>query len=174
MRFRRGCSILSVCWLALAAAGCMAGKNGLAGEGPLPVTVLNTGRQCAASGEGWRAVWIASSEALREWSAECRANVIQTAPVDVPEVDFSRFAVLAVEMGRQSSAGYGFDADGVKGHVAGRTATVAVESYRPGPGAMTAQVITSPWILIQLPLGRYDAIRVVDKDARLLVQIERP
>lgn len=176
MRFRECCFILFACWLVFASAGCAAtGSSSAAGYGLLPVTVLQAGRQCATSGNAWRATWIASPDALREWVAACRSNVIRPRQDDVLAVDFSRFGVLAVEMGRRSSAGYGFDTAGVQGRVAGRVATVTVDCYRPDPGAITAQVITSPWILIQMPMGGYDGIRVVEKkDARLLIEIGRP
>jgi len=174
MSRRRRCLTLCACWMVFAAAGCMTMKSGATGNGPLAVTVLQMGRQCAASGNDWRGTWITSPEALREWMTTCRSNIVETRRDIVPDVDFSRFGVLAVEMGWRSSAGYGFDATGVKGYMTGGTVTVAVDCYKPGPGAMTAQVITSPWILIQLPLAGYVNIRVVDKDARPLIEIGRP
>lgn len=174
MRYRRGPLTLYACWLVVAVAGCVAKGGGAAENAPLTVTVLQTGRQCAASGNDWRGTWITSPEVLREWMAACRSNIIVPRQDNVPDVDFSRFGVLAVEMGRRNTAGYGFDAAGVAGYLAGRTAVVAVNCYQPTPGAVTAQVITGPWILIQMPLAGYDGIRVTDQDARPLMEIERP
>lgn len=175
MNSRDCLGVICTCLLALAAFGCVATGGGTVGDGSLPVTVLRTGQHCQSDTEGWRATWIASPEALREWVSACRSNVIEPLQGNMPSVDFERFGVLAVEMGWRNTAGYGFDAAGVEGEVAGRTATVAVKYHRPDPGAVTAQVITSPWMLVQMPLAGYDSIRVVDQqDARPLLQIERP
>jgi len=174
MRFQGYCLILLLCWLALASTGCISAAGGAHGDLPLPVTVLQTGRQCSASGNEWRGTWLTSPEALREWMAACRSNIVAPRRDYVPGVDFSRFGVLAVEMGMRNSAGYGFDTAGVAGYTAGRMVTVTVNCHQPAPGAITAQVITSPFILIQIPMDDYDGIRVLDRDARPLVEIGCP
>lgn len=147
---------------------------GQARETPLAATVLAAGRQCQPPPEGWRATWVSSFEGLRELSDRCRSHLMGAGSSSLPEVDFARFGVLAVEMGRRPSAGYGFDTDQVTAQAAGGTATVSITHFKPSPGAMTAQVITSPWILIQLPLADFHEIRVVDQAGTALVRIKRP
>jgi hypothetical protein len=89
-------------------------------------------------------------------------------------VDFDRFCVLAVEMGRKPSAGYEFDTQNISAQAVGDIATITLPHVQPPPGAITAQVMTAPWILIKLPAEGFHAIRVVDQSSALLTQIELP
>lgn len=160
--------ILLACLFVFAACGAM--PPGQGGESLFAV-VLRTGSQCRPAAEGWRATWITSAEALLEMQARCRSNFIPIESADASHVDFSRFGVLTVEMGRQTTAGYGFAKDGVTARLDGRSVTVCLTCTRPDPGTMTAQVITSPWIWVRLPAGEYENVRVVDPEGRLLVQL---
>jgi hypothetical protein len=67
----------------------------------------------------------------------------------MPAVDFAREAVAAVFLGTRSTGGFGVEIVG-----AGQKAGAFVVQYRetkPGPGAITAQVITSPFLLVAMP-----------------------
>lgn len=155
-----------------AAATAFAG--GQVREVPIDATVLNQGQQCEPAPEGWRIGWIVSFEALGEMMKKCRSHRIGAASDSLPDIDFDRFGVLAVEMGRRSSAGYGFKTDEVTAKRAGKTVTVTLPYVQPAPGAMTAQVMTSPWVLIQIPMEDFGKIRVEDQDGGLLDQINLP
>lgn len=160
--------------LAVVLSASVAMPMGQVRETPLAVMVLAAGRQCQPPPEGWRATWISSFEGLREMSDRCRSHLIGSGSSSLPDVDFTHFGVLAVEMGQRPSAGYGFDTQHVTAQAAGGIATVSLTHFKPSPGAMTAQVITSPWILIQLPLADFHEIRVVDQAGAALARIKRP
>jgi hypothetical protein len=63
----------------------------------------------------------------------------------IPSIDFSRYGVLAVEMGEQRTTGYGFDTKAVSAYMTGDTAVIKLVWHRPDPGVQTAQMMTSPW-----------------------------
>ena len=136
------------------------------------MVAMQTGSRCLPASDGWQATWIDTPEALGDMRKKCRSNFIPAEPATDSDVDFNRFAVLAVEMGQQATAGYGFDRNGVSARIEGRVVTVSLGYHRPDPGAMTAQVVTSPWIMIRLPAGKYEGIRVVDPKGDLLVQLD--
>jgi hypothetical protein len=162
------------CWLVIGMAACAAPRNvGMARETTLTTAVLNTGRHCASAPEGWKATWISSHRALRAKIAQCGANRIGAAD-NVPEIDYTRHGVLVVEMGNRRTGGYGFDTEKVTVQVTGRTATVKLGIYQPAPGAPVTQALTAPWVMIQMPLGEYRSIRVVNQNALLLTEIELP
>lgn len=171
MKCRSGLSYISVCWLIFAMSACMA-AGGHSSKSALPVEVLISGRQCLPAPKSWTATWIASPDQFRGMISRCHANRFGSLPKPVPSIDFERFGVLVVEMGQQRSAGYGFEAEGVSASVENQTAIVRLECRRPPPGAITAQMLTSPWIMIRLPAGSYGNIRVVDQDSRFLARIE--
>ncbi len=95
-------------------------------------------------------------------------------PKVLPFVDFEQFGVLVVEMGQQRSAGYGFETREVTAYVENKTAIVRLTFHRPAPGSVTAQIMTSPWVMIRLPAGPFRSIRVEDQAARFLTRIALP
>lgn len=150
----------------------MAMSMGRVQETPLAATVLATGQQCLPAAEGWHATWISSSEGLREMMSRTRSNRIGSESDNLPAVDFKRFGVLVVEMGQRPSAGYRFDTRGVTAQAVDGIATLQITHIKPAPDAMTAQVMTSPWVLIQLPLEEFIEIHVVDQAGVRLDQTE--
>lgn len=137
----------------------------------LSATVLTGGQQCLPAPDAWTATWIESQEALQRFMSRCHAQRWGGPPMTLPDVDFNQHRILALEMGQQPSAGYGFDANGVVAMKQGRSAIVRIAWHRPPPGVMTAQVLTSPWMLIRLPAGPVDSIRVVDQNDQPLTRL---
>ena len=86
---------------------------------------------------------------------------------DPPQVDFKNRLVLVAFMGQQSTAGYGiqFDSPPVR---EGGSLLVTVRMQKPPPGAILAQVITSPYAMAVIDRGDYTTIKFVDQDAKLL------
>ena len=67
----------------------------------------------------------------------------------MPAVDFAKEAVAAVFLGTRPTGGFGVELVG-----AGEMAGAFVLQYRetkPAPDAITAQVITSPFLLVAMP-----------------------
>ena len=119
MILKNGLSCISACCLIISMAACMATPGGQARQTVLSTDVLVTGTQCRQAPESWTASWITSADGLRRMMSRCSTDRIGFASREVPSVDFDRFGVLAVEMGRQSSAGYGFDIGKVTAVAAG-------------------------------------------------------
>ena len=171
-KVKNACAIL-ICLSGILYA-CMGASGGQPSSTALPATIVASGHHCLKAPAAWHATFLTAPDQLEAFVSRCRADRIGFAPGDVPVVDFDQWRILAVEMGRQPSAGYGFDADGLAAHVAGRIVTVRLSVRRPPPGALVAQMITTPWILIRLPCGAYRSAQVLDQQGRLLVQIDSP
>jgi len=71
------------------------------------------------------------------------------APAERPVVDFSRKMVVAVFMGERPTAGYGLRVLDV--HRANDGLHVLIRRRQPAPDRPVAQVITTPFVMIQLP-----------------------
>jgi PrcB C-terminal len=80
-----------------------------------------------------------------EWQALWKEHDSQAAPT----VDFSRSIVVGVFLGTRPTAGYGVTIASIGAKPGG--AIVEYLERRPTPGRMTAQVITSPFILVTVP-----------------------
>jgi hypothetical protein len=81
-----------------------------------------------------------------EWARLYKAHAPDKQP---PAVDFSKEMVLAVFLGSRPTAGYGVEIIGTK--EANGALTVQYRQTRPPPGAITAQVITMPYVMVAVP-----------------------
>ena len=81
-----------------------------------------------------------------EWSALWKAHA-GTQPI--PAADFSTSIVAAVFLGTQPTAGFSMEIVGTRRDA--DTLTVEYIERRPGRGDITAQVITSPFHIVELP-----------------------
>jgi len=66
-----------------------------------------------------------------------------------PPVDFSKEIVVAVFLGTRSSAGYSVEIVGAREE--GSSLVVQYRESRPQPGAVAAQVLTSPYHVVAVP-----------------------
>jgi hypothetical protein len=101
----------------------------------------------------------ATARSAAELTALWRAH---GASDQVPIVDFSREMVVGVFLGTRRTAGYGVEIVRAVGNAG--VLTVAYVETAPSKGALTAQVLTSPYHLVALP--RHDGeirFQAVDK-----------
>jgi hypothetical protein len=82
-------------------------------------------------------------------------------------IDFASEGVLLVEMGQRPTAGYALALAAPEVRVVDGVATVAVRFDAPPAGAMVAQVVTSPCLLVRLPRAGLRELRVVDASGAL-------
>ncbi len=80
----------------------------------------------------------------------------------MPAVDLSRQATLLVQMGQKPTPGYGLWPEQPVARLRGDVLEVILDWQSPPPGAILAQVITSPCMLIAIPRAGYKTIRVLD------------
>ena len=83
--------------------------------------------------------------------------------VALPGVDWSREAVLVIDMGEQRTAGYSVSVVNVARSGTGDV-ELKLEVRRPGPGSFVAQVITHPHAVARVPRDWLAAATVVAFD----------
>jgi hypothetical protein len=110
-------------------------------EGRLTVDTVAAGSMSAASDP--RQV-VARTDA--EWDALWKAHGAQQAK---PRVDLKTRMVVAVFLGSRPTAGYGVEITGAR--VDGNVLVVLYLERMPPPGAITAQVMTSPFHIAAVP-----------------------
>ncbi|WP_110885113.1 protease complex subunit PrcB family protein [Deinococcus yavapaiensis] len=91
----------------------------------------------------------------------------QTNPPNLPSVDFARETIVTFFLGQRPTGGYGVSL--VSARASGSTLTVTVRVTAPGPGAITSQVITSPFLLVRAS-GLFDRVVVQDTNGTVLAQ----
>lgn len=100
---------------------------------------------------------------LEQMIRKITRNIFGSSRPPVPNVDFDHNLVLLLSMGQFSTAGYALSLKENSVDVKDGVAHIVINWHEPAPGAFTAQVITSPCILIALPAGTYHSIMVTDQ-----------
>ena len=163
--------------LALAAAALWSACAANRPRGPASVTatVVRAGAQCGGDASGPWARWISNEGALRAAMGTGGVFGAEVAPVD-----FRKEGVLAVYMGQRPTAGYALALHDPTVAIADGVGKVVVRFEEPEPGAMVAQVLTSPCLLLRMPKAGLAEVRVVDPagtqraSATVLARPEKP
>ncbi len=161
--------------LALLAAACVAVLAACAAEEPrhaaaaLSARPLLAAQQCGRESPQPRALWLDDQAALDRAVRRVRRNVIGAPPP--PPVDFSREAVVLLELGRRPTAGYQPRLASRLLVLSGGDALLSVSLS--SPGAYAAQVVTSPCLLVAVQRGNYDEVEVTSTEGSIRVRAAR-
>lgn len=128
----------------------------------VPVTVLRAGAQCGGEGTGASVRRLGSADEL---AAAFRSDLGGGPP---PAADLEAGVVLLISSGRRPTAGFSVELGEPKAPVKGGVALVQVALREPGPGAVVAQVVTSPCLVVQLPKAGLQEVEVADGVKRLI------
>ena len=133
--------------------------------------LLYTGGQCVGDRQP-SARWIDSPEDLDVVRSEQKTSDGQA--IDALRIDFEADALVWVDMGEKSTAGYrlGLHVNNIV--IEGETARVTLSWMEPPPGSLTAQIITHPCALIRLPRGNYSVVELVDQNQQLRFKLQAP
>ncbi|NMG08385.1 protease complex subunit PrcB family protein [Brasilonema sp. UFV-L1] len=85
-------------------------------------------------------------------------------PPPVPQVDFTRYSVVAVFAGEKPTGGYSVEILSVEtsGSQTQKQLAITVQQRQPGAGDFVTEALTYPYHMIRIP--KIDANRVVFKD----------
>jgi hypothetical protein len=141
----------------LALAGCAS-----APVEPLRAEQLYAGSHCGREKPEPEARWIADADAYRQRFRQLDPSARRPPPA----VRFAESIVVLVELGRKPTAGYGISLAEPTVKVDGGNAELRLHWQAPAPDAMSAQVITSPCVLVRLPRGDYSRVVVLDQQGQ--------
>jgi hypothetical protein len=110
---------------------------------PLPSTTLLVGTQSAIGSP--------RREVIRDRDALARLlrEHSPAQPVAVPRVDFSRQMVVAEFLGARPTSGYSVESAGAE-LTQSRMTRIRFDVREPGPGCITAAVLTTPFVLVAM------------------------
>jgi hypothetical protein len=117
------------------------------------------------------AAWVDNEEALSLVYKRVRKHIIGSGEMKAPQVDFSKDGLLLIETGQRPTSGYELDITDEKVLVNKGTAIVKIYRGEPERESILAQVITSPCIMIKLPLGNYSLISIRDQNNEIYAEV---
>jgi hypothetical protein len=157
---KRGVSWL-ICGLVMGAVACASAPMVDVQEQAVTLEQIEVGGQSALNTDGMEFRLITGAAQLGRIYGEIHGS--ETPQPSPPAVDFQHELVLAAFLGQRPTAGFGI-ALGPARYVIeddGPWLQVTVTTRRPPPGAITAQVITSPYCLVSVSRGEYRRVRFV-------------
>ena len=132
---------------------------------------LYAGSQCG-DGNAAAAVWIRNQEQLKLVYQSLQKGKIGGPTYKLPPIDFKKAGGLLINMGQKRTGGYGVKLLDAPVTIIDKLATVQVHWLEPTPGGIQIQVLTSPCVLIKLPLNDYVHIKVIDQTNALKTEVK--
>jgi hypothetical protein len=122
--------------------------------GEVSVRVLASGLQCG-KGKGVTIVELDSRQELDARHSALMSGDLASA--------FNSERVFIISMGLHPTAGYSLSLAHARARLDHGVATIPLTWHEPAPGAITAQVITQPCLIVALEKRQYTGVRVVDQ-----------
>lgn len=135
--------------------------GGCSPDRQVPVTVVRGGAQCGGDAAGPAVRRLGSA-------AELAAAFAAEVGGAVPAADFEGSAVLLVASGQRPTAGHAVELLAAKAPVKDGVALVQVALRAPPAGALTAQVVTSPCLVVALPRAGLAEVKVAEGERAVL------
>lgn len=129
----------------------------------IAVRALGSGLHCGGPGEGVSLRRLASADELESALSGGLSGKLGVEP-KAPEVDFARELVVLVSAGQKPTAGYGVELASPKAPVKDGAAGVRVLLRAPAKGMLSAQMMTSPCLVVALPSEGLKGVGVLDGD----------
>jgi hypothetical protein len=159
--------------LLLAAAtgltACQAGMTSAppGGDDGQEITTIATGTQCGYTGTAPAARWLDTADAVQAAYRQMTRQSLGANAHPAPTTDFTRFGVLQVFMGQQSTGGFQLRLQHPLLEHTASSAALRIDWLTPPPGALTPQVITSPCLMLGVPRGTWHTITVIDQTGQV-------
>jgi len=141
-------------------------------EQELAVAAVRGSSQCGVASPAPWVRWLGEADAWHQALPQATIGpTLGSAPGASPAaaaLDFEREGVVLIGMGERRTGGHTVELASPVARRTGRVAVVRVAFRSPAPGALVAQVITSPCLAVRLPRAGLDEVRVATEDGTVL------
>lgn len=147
-----------VAGIAFALSGCQHGlSQPSSGDEQMKITVLEQPLLCPIAKSG-----ITEITSSKQWSGMLGSSPFSQ-PVVLSKAWFEQYRLFAVSFGSKPTAGYSVKVNEQASYDAAKqTLHITASLQGPPAGSMTAQVITSPCVLVGAPKGDYQAVLITE------------
>lgn len=163
-------------WLRAFCALTAAGLVGCAGPAPsattVPVEPLYRSAHCGAPDTEPMATFLTDSESFARAYATIQRLAVNGG-AKPPAVDFTRNAALLVSMGTMPTSGYSVSLADKPARITGDALEITLNWQSPPRGAVVAQMLTSPCLVLRIPREGYREIRVLDHAGAIRARADR-
>lgn len=128
---------------------------------PLTLKQLHVGNQCGTHQQAAITVINRQDQLRKMYHGLHRKTMGQH--TDPPTVNFNKHIVLQIDMGQRLTAGYSISIDKQHAELINDTLIINTHWHEPAKGNLLAQVLTRPCLLVQIPLIKFNSVRVLDQ-----------
>lgn len=139
----------------------------------VPVEVVYSATQCSGANAQPGTMYVTDAATLTRMLAPERRFILDGS-AKPPAVDFTRNAALLVSMGTRPTSGYVLSLADKSARIVANRLEVVLDWQSPPPGAIVAQVLTSPCLVLRIPRDGYSEIRVLDSAGAIKARLNRP
>ncbi len=138
------------------------------------VESLYASHQCGRVESDTRVTWVSSSAQLAQIYQGFKRNIRGGKLIIPPDIDFSRDAVVLVEMGQRPTLGYRLELNESVSRIEQGHAEIVLEWVAPARDMMVGQMLTSPCLLLKLERGDYREVWIKDTQGRRRIVATKP
>lgn len=159
---------------ALFLSGCVNTPPGAAADATVELDPVHTGSVCSGAPRVPKAMWIDSRQALNlQWKRMLSHRIGEGKP-PTPQVEWDTHGILLVHMGQKTTGGYRLELAHPHGRLQAGSALVTINWIEPPAGAIAAQMITSPCLMLKIQRGEYRSVEIVDQSGRQRARVDLP
>jgi len=139
----------------------------------IPLRILAQDVLCGGNRPTTSVTLVADSDQLKRILIESKGRMLGQSP-PTPAVDFNTEHVITIQMGQKPTGGYGIELAEPDATLNDGEALIRLRWIEPAPGAIVTQILTSPCLIIALPIGAYEEIVITDENGNVRETISLP
>lgn len=145
---------------------CVNNPQGAVADTAIAIETVHAGPVCSDAPRIPTAIWIDSHQALKLHWQRMLSHRLGDGKPPTPQVEWDTHSVLLIHMGQKTTGGYRLELAQSHGRLQAGKVWVQINWVEPPAGAIAAQMITSPCLLLKIQRGEYHAVVVVDQSGQ--------
>lgn len=139
----------------------------------IPVRILYKDALCGGNRPTPSVTLVTDSGQLKRILIESKGRMLGQSP-PVPVVDFDAEHVVTIQMGQKPTGGYGIELAEPDATLNDGEALIRLRWIEPAPGSIVTQILTSPCLIVSLPIGTYEKIAITDENGNVREKVSLP
>jgi PrcB C-terminal len=137
----------------------------------LRIETIWASRQCGCEARQPRVRWVTDPDQLAAAVTAAKSSDLTTQVARHP-VDWKHEGLVWIDMGLKPSGGYALSLAAPTAAVSAEVAVITVRWRQPRPGSVVTQQLTSPCLVLKLPLSKFHTIEIEDESGRMHASVE--
>lgn len=148
--------------------------TGAAIDDAVAVETVHAATVCSGAPRIPQAIWIDSAQVLNRHWQRMLSHRVGGENRPVPRIEWETHGMVLIHMGHKTTGGYRLESTQSKARLKAGSAWIAIDWIEPPTGAIAAQVITQPCLLLKIQRGEYRSVVIADQSGRQRAKADLP